>query len=380
MSSTAREKPTSPSYVTLRSAFSGAAAGVVISSLEGEVLHHNSAFAKILGRSQEEIAKANIFDLTHPEDQSNYQLLLADLLALRRPGFVIEKRYVRPDGSSAWVRNSVSLIGEEQTGPRHLISICEDIYRFKLAEQALKNQEHLAALGRLTSSIVHEIRNPLEAAFNLVFLARNSADLDEARKYLVVAEEEIGHAATIAAQGLELHRQASVPIPTDLADLLKSVLVLLKSKLDRSGIHLEFQHSANSPNLMCFPREIRQVCVNLITNAIDAMPEGGDLRIRLRPGCDWRTDRAGVRLTIADKGIGIDPRMRRKIYEAFFTTKGSAGSGLGLWVTANIVKKHQGSIHFRSSNEPGHRGTAFTVIFPIGGAEGKKSGFSESDN
>ena len=116
--------------------------------------------------------------------------------------------------------------------------------------------------------------------------------------------------------------------------------------------------------------------VNLITNAIEAMRGGGKLMLSLRSGIDWRTNRPGVRVTIADTGSGMSPETRRKIYQAFFTTKGPEGSGVGLWVSANIVDKHQGSIHVRSRKTPGASGTVFTVIFPDGGVEGKRPGFT----
>jgi signal transduction histidine kinase len=120
---------------------------------------------------------------------------------------------------------------------------------------------------------------------------------------------------------------------------------------------------------------VRQVFVNLIANAVESMPDGGVLTVKVRPATDWRTGDAGVRITIADTGHGMSLETRKQIYHAFYTTKGSAGSGLGLWVTANIVRKHQGSIHVRSRRLPHSGGTAFTLIFPLSGAEGKNTGF-----
>ena len=131
----------------------------------------------------------------------------------------------------------------------------------------------------------------------------------------------------------------------------------------------------DAPELMCFAGEMRQVFVNLIGNAIESMPGGGQLKVRVRPGTDWRTDDHGVRVTIADTGKGMSIDTRKHIYEAFFTPKGSQGSGLGLWVTSNIVKKHQGCIHVRSRRLPKAGGTLFNLVFPYRGAEGKAAGF-----
>jgi PAS domain S-box-containing protein len=374
MVSRKRKPPAAVRYGEFRKAFRGAAAGIVLLTPTGTILYSNESFARIIDRRPEEIRKLNLFDLIHPEDRSRHQELLKQLLANAIPHFVIEKRYIRPDGSSVWVRNSVSLAGKRPAGTSHLAAICEDVNDRKQAEQAISNQERLAALGRLASAIVHEIRNPLESASNLIFLAQKSTSLEEVRQYLKTAEEEVGRASNIATQGLDFSRQSAAPLLTNLADLLQSVLSLLKGRLTRAHVRVEFVHSG-STELLCFPGEMRQVFVNLIVNAIDAMPGGGRLILRLRLARDWRTNRPGVRVTIADTGVGMSPDIRRRIYQAFFTTKGPEGSGVGLWVTANIVDKHQGSMHVRSRRGSGATGTVFTLILPEGGVGGKAAGF-----
>jgi PAS domain S-box-containing protein len=374
MASLKRKSPADVGGGEFRRTFRGAATGIVIFTPTGSILYSNESFARIVDRGSGDILKFNLFDLIHPEDRSPYQQLLKQLLASEAPHFVIEKRYIRPDGRSVWVRNSVSLAVKQKAGATRLACICEDVNDRKQAEQAISNQEYLAALGRLASAIVHEIRNPLEAASNLIFLAQKSSSIEEARQFLNGAEEEVGRASNIATQGLHFSRQSAAPLLTNLADLMQSVLSLLKSRLMRAHVQVEFGHSG-STELLCFPGEMRQVFVNLIVNAIEAMPNGGRLILKLRAARDWRTNRPGVRVTIADTGIGMSPDIRRRIYQAFFTTKGPEGSGVGLWVTANIVDKHEGSMHVRSRKGSGATGTAFTLIFPEGGVEGKPLGF-----
>ena len=306
-----RKPPAAVGDGEFRKAFPGAATGIIILTPTGTILYSNESFARIVDRRPEEIPKLNLFDLIHPEDRSRHQELLKQLLANAIPHFVIEKRYIRRDGSSVWVRNSVSLAGERPASASHLACICEDINERKQAEQAISNQEHLAALGRLASAIVHEIRNPLEAASNLIFLAQKSSGIEEARQYLNRAEEEVGRATNIATQGLHFSRQSAAPLLTNLADLLQSVLSLLKGRLSRSHVRVEFAHSG-STELLCFPGEMRQVFVNLILNAIDAMPGGGRLILKLRSARDWRTNRPGVRVTIADTGVRDESRNSQK--------------------------------------------------------------------
>ena len=361
-------------HQTISKFFAHAATGFAVTDVHGNVIDANETLARIVDRTPGEISDANLFELTHPEDQCRHRTMLDKLLASEIPGFVIEKRYLRRDGSAVWVRNSVSLVNDEQSKSCHLISICEDISDRKRAEQILEEQEQMAAIGRLTSSIVHEINNPLEAVLNLIFLAQHSADLSEAKSYLKDAAEELGRASEITMQGLQFHRQASSPASTNVAGILQSVLALFKGKFKAARVAVEFQVE-DAPELMCFAGEMRQVFVNLIDNAVESMKDGGQLTIKVRPGTDWWTGEHGVRITIADTGCGMSLETRKRMYDAFYTTKGHGGSGLGLWVTANIVRKHQGAIHVRSKRLARFGGTVFSLVFPYAGAAGKTAGF-----
>ena len=188
------------------------------------------------------------------------------------------------------------------------------------------------------------------------------------------AEEELAHASRITSQGLQFHRQSAAATSTNVVELLRSVLALFAGRLKETRVHADLT-TDDAPELMCFPGEIRQVFVNLISNAIDSMAKGGQLKIRVRPSTDWRTGEHGVRVTIADTGEGMSLETRRHIYQAFFTTKGSQGSGLGLWVTSNIVKKHQGCMHVRSKSASASGGTVFSVVFPYRSAQGTVGGY-----
>jgi PAS domain S-box-containing protein len=356
--------------------FAHAATGFAVTDVHGNVVDANEALARIVDRTPAEISAANLFELIHPEDRAHHRSLLELLLASQIPGFVIEKRYLRRDGSPVWVRNSVSLVSDDRYKSRHLISICEDISQHKRAELALEKQEQMAAIGRLTSSIIHEINNPLEAVLNLIFLAQRAADLEEAMPYLRDAEEELGRASEITAQGLQFHRQSSYPTAANVILIMQSVLALFKEKFRTARVGVELE-TENAPELLCFAGELRQVFVNLIANAVESMENGGQITIRVRSGTDWLTGIRGVRITIADTGSGMSMETRKHMYDAFYTTKGSGGSGLGLWVTARIVRKHRGHIHVRSRRAAQRRGTAFTLVFPYAGAEGKTAGLHE---
>ncbi len=360
----------------IREAFAYAASGMAITNLDGRFEETNVAYQRIVGRTQRELADATILSITHEGDRENCRQHLDRLVSGKLASFVLEKRYVRPDGSEVPVRNSFSLLKDERGLPSHIILICNDVSDQRRAERMLLEREKLAAVGQLASSIAHEINNPLEAVLNLLYLIRTAANLEQAREFAAQAEDEIQRAAQIATQTLHFHRQQSKPTTTSLTSLLESVLILFKGKLRLSNIDVLFR-KRDTPELICYPGEIRQVLANLIRNAIEAMPRGGTLHIRVRPSTDWRTETPGVRVTIADTGHGMSAVTRRLLYDPFFTTKGSLGTGLGLWVSAGILAKHRGSMRLRSCDVPGVSGTAFTLVFPEMGAEGTAPGPSE---
>lgn len=153
-------------------------------------------------------------------------------------------------------------------------------------------------------------------------------------------------------------------------------MFFLRENSGNPSIDVQFEKK-DSPETICYPGEIRQVLANLIRNAIEAMPKGGRLRLRVKPSTDWRTGSRGVRISVADTGHGMSAKTRSRIYDPFFTTKGALGTGLGLWVSAGILAKHRGSMHLRSCDIRGKNGTAFTLIFPEIGAQGKGPGATE---
>ena len=229
--------------------------------------------------------------------------------------------------------------------------------------------EKLAAVGRLASTMAHEINNPLEAVTNLLYLARQASSLDEIQPFLETADAELRRAATITSQALRFHKQAtrSTLCTFDLltGDLFKG----RHGRLKNAGTQVEYRDRTSRP-VLCFEGEIHQVLHNLVTNALDALRGiGGRLLLRGKDGTDWRTGQVGLVLTVADNGSGMSEETRKKVFDAFFTTKGIGGTGLGLWVSKEIIGRHSGRVHLRSSQQGFTRGTVFTVFLPYDAAE-----------
>jgi signal transduction histidine kinase len=232
------------------------------------------------------------------------------------------------------------------------------------AELALIQSEKLAVVGRLASSIAHEINNPLESVTNLIYLAQVSDTLEQARGYLTTAEIELRRAAAITSQTLRFHRQATSPQLMKVADLTDTVLSIYQGRINNAHIRIE-RRNRSRRKVHCFDGEIRQVLSNLVGNALDVMPSGGRLLLREREATNWRTGETGVSITIADDASGMSPSVQARIFNPFFTTKGVTGTGLGLWVSKEIVERHRGLLNVRSSQSPAHHGTVFTLFLPF---------------
>jgi signal transduction histidine kinase len=245
-----------------------------------------------------------------------------------------------------------------------IVTFSRDITSRKKAEAALLVSEKLAAVGRLASSISHEINNPLEAVTNLLYLARHTADHADIQLYLNQAEQELRRIAILANQTLRFRKQSSIPQPILCADLFAGVLSLLEGKVKNSGIHVA-RRDRNPTPIHVFEGDIRQVLSNIIGNAIDATPRNGRLVLRSRPATHWPTSRPGTLLTIADTGRGMPPEVLARVFEPFYTTKGIVGTGLGLWISKDIFDRHHGQLKIRSSQHPTHTGTVVQLFLPL---------------
>ncbi len=265
-----------------------------------------------------------------------------------------EYRTIRPDGQMNWVvvRGSVEYDGSGR--PLRMVGMCMDVSNRKRTEQALRQTEKLAAAGRLAATIAHEINNPLEAVTNLIYLAKAENKPESLRPLLEMADRELQRIGHITRQTLGFYREAGSPVQLEISEIVRSVVAIFQNKLDSRGIVADIE--ADKPVYAHgVSGELRQVFANLLGNAVDASPAGSSIRIRIK-----QVGKA-AQVSIADAGAGIGENVRTQIFEPFFTTKKDVGTGLGLWVSKQIVEKHGGSIRFRSRNTAEKSGTVFVV-------------------
>src|ERR1700728_2653112 len=229
----------------------------------------------------------------------------------------------------------------------------------------LRENQKLITIGRLAASIAHEINNPLESITNLLYLLGEEKNLSPSvSTYLALAQRELDRVAQISRQTLKFSRETAGPVRSHIDELLEEVLALYSRRIMDKNLRIERQYDCPE-EAMVFPGEMRQVLSNLVTNAVEASSLHGRLHLRVRCTRSW-TDPGvrGVRVSVGDNGSGIPPEVQRRLGEAFFTTKGQRGTGLGLWGTRSIVQRYGGEIQLRSSVHPERHGTVFSIFLP----------------
>ncbi|HET8636727.1 MAG TPA: PAS domain-containing protein [Acidobacteriaceae bacterium] len=301
----------------------------------------------------------------HPDDLEFMDALFHETSTHARP-FCCEYRIVRPDGDVRWVEAQARYETNAEGKAVRMLGVMADITHRKQAQDVLLRTEKLAAAGRLAASIAHEINNPLEAITNLLYLIAHANDLDTAQLQAQRALDEVLRVSRITQQTLKFHRQSEPASKVRLSEIIEDVVELSRGRLANAhvAIHRRYQ---DDPELECLAGDLRQVFANLISNSLDAMGQsGGSLVIRLRRARSWRAPHVpGLRISILDTGCGMDAQTRRRIYEPFFTTKRESGTGLGLWLTSEIIERQQGSLHVWSSQLAGRSGTAFSIFLPF---------------
>jgi PAS domain S-box-containing protein len=330
-------------------------------SQDGTIQSWNDGAKRIFDWSPQEVVGRYIALLIHEDAMTE----MHDAISLLSCGIQVTKDLtgVRRDGSTLAL--SVSLTPHLEA-PGTLVAfsaIIRDVTSQKVSERALLQNEKLASVGRMASSIAHEINNPLEAVTNLLYILQSHPLAPESLNLVTMAQEELARVSQITTQTLRFYKQSSRRAPVDVEALVQSVFALYRARLANAGITATNDSKRASP-LLCFDGELRQIIVNLVANAYDAMKSGGTLTIRCRDTMLFSNGHSELRITVADTGTGMDAPTLRRLFEPFFTTKGIGGTGLGLWITQNLVKKNQGRICVRSSIKPGKRGTVFALTFP----------------
>jgi PAS domain S-box-containing protein len=339
--------------------FEEAPVGIALLDEEGRIIQSNAKLHAMIGLDGAALKKTCFYDHIHCEDIDELSGQHVDVLQEDAQICKLECRLVRPDEETVWVQITGARVDEPLDHSPMTLVMIDDITEERAAQLALVQTEKLALTGRLATSLAHEINNPLQTAIGCLGLAEEAKERDaNIDLYLQMASQELKRAANIIIRLRDLNRRSKEGDrePTDVREVIRQVIAITRKRCEERGVSVQTDLGVNVPDIQAVPDRLQQVFLNLILNAIDAMPNGGTLSVRILP----LMPSDGVKIIIKDTGIGIPPKDQPHIFEAFQTTK-SDGLGLGLFISQSIIEDHGGTIDVNSQPKVGSR---FVIRLP----------------
>ncbi len=336
--------------------------GVISVDEEGRIVTFNRSAERIYGFRESDIRGKPFSEIFKIESGDNGQKQsLLDTLHLGKIYTDQELWCYDKDGHKLPVSINTSLVKDEEGRNIGAVGVFRDLREIKALQERLRRADRLAAIGRLASGIAHEIRNPLGSIKGFAQILKGKLSSDEKNeKYIDIIVKETDRLNKVVSELLDFARPKEFKLkPIDINSLLRDIIALVEqdARLQNIKIVKDFTPSLNS--LMLDEEQMKQALLNIILNGLQAMDEGGELRITTEI-----EDKEGgkyVNLIIADTGVGIDPENLDKLFDPFFTTKGR-GTGLGLSIAHRIITEHQGLIEVESQRG---KGSTFTIKIPL---------------
>jgi PAS domain S-box-containing protein len=308
-----------------------------------------------------------IFPIFHEYEGTTVENPVQTVLRIGEVVRLANHTVLRPEGAPEIpIEDSAAPIRDDGGKIVGVVLVFRDVSREKRSREALRRADRLATAGRLAATIAHEVNNPLEAIWNLLYLVRTSPNLPpELLEPLTSAEQELERVSHISKQALGFYKDTTVPVRTNICKLVDSVLKMFESRFSTREVKLQKKY-IDCPEFLVMQGEIRQVVSNLLSNSLDAVEKGGSIAVSVGPVNNNGV--AGVEVQVQDNGPGIPAENLERIFEPFFTTKQDVGTGLGLWVARGIVERHGGSIRAYQTGNDGARGATVCVFLPATGA------------
>jgi PAS domain S-box-containing protein len=346
---------------------------VIACDTDGNIVFMNFIAEKLTGWKESEAHARSLHEVFPIFNEDTRAPVENPVDKVRRLGTVVglanHTFLVSKNGTEICIDDSGAPIRDSSGTMIGVVLVFRDITERRMSEGALMRAEKLAAAGRLAASVAHEVNNPLEGLTNLVYIARRSDELEEVRHLLSQAENELNRIAHITRQSLGFYRETSIATHFSPAAVVREVSDFYANRAASLGVTL-LVNTNTEREVLGAAGELRQVLSNLLANGLDACSKGDTIRLEANSATDPRDrTRLGVRISVADTGFGIAPEHIGSIFEPFFTTKKDTGTGLGLWVSRELVEKHGGRLRVRSRNLP-KCGTVFSIFLPIQGGAG----------
>jgi two-component system, cell cycle sensor histidine kinase and response regulator CckA len=368
--------------------FEGSAIGIGICHFDGRILEANPMLSQMLGYSQQELTGGRAVELypelrreIHSANLSPDERLLGELMRGERASVETEKYYRRKDGSELWGHLTVSLGCDVDHRPAFLIVMLADATERKRVEEHLREAEKMEVIGRLAGGIAHDFNNLLTgillycdlltAGLENGGLTRGAWERSELSQHIEEVRMAGQQGAALTRQLLTIARKQAAELhPIAINEIVTSTQHLLQRLIGEHielAVELDPALDSGAGIVLADPAQLRQVLLNLVLNARDAMPQGGKITLSTRPAefpksAGRDNVRRAVSLTVQDNGCGMDTETRARLFEPFFSTKKPGeGTGLGLATVQRIVTEAGGTIMVLSESG---QGTCIEVFLP----------------
>jgi PAS domain S-box-containing protein len=339
---------------------------VIATDETGQVTFLNSIAEELIGRSLDYARGRSIEEVFPIFNETSHEVVENPVKKVMELGRIVglanHTVLKRSDGTFIPIEDSAAPIRDLSQKLIGVVLVFRDATFERKSQEMLRKSEKLAAAARLAATVAHEINNPLEAVGNLIYLTKGTPGLPESViENLALAEQELERVSHISRQTLGFYRESSTPDRIHMQTLIESVLKIYSNKLSTKNIALKVEFG-ECPPVHGMTGELKQVMSNLISNAADAVSENGKIWVNIK--CVEGVSGKAVHVVVEDDGPGIAVDHMERIFEPFFTTKKDVGTGLGLWVTKEIIDRHRGSIKVSSRSDKGASGAVFNVVLP----------------
>ena len=343
--------------------------GVIACDAEGAVTLMNPVAQQLTGWSEEEAKGRPLPEVFHIVNEHTRLPVENPVEKVIRTGTVVglanHTMLLHRNGYEACIEDSAAPLRNAAGEISGIVLVFRDGTERRSSQKALMRAEKLAAAGKLAASIAHEVNNPLECLTNLLYLAGHGKDLTEVHHWLEQAQAVVNRLSHITRRTLGFYRESARASVYRPAEVVEEVLAFYVPEALSKNVRLEAQIRTQRET-WGVPGELRQVLSNLLTNSLDAMPGGGMIRLSISDTIAFNDRRKeGVRIVVADTGSGIPGALLRRVFEPFFTTKVETGTGLGLWVSKELIEKQGGTLQVRSRTEGEKHGTVFSIFIPL---------------
>lgn len=314
---------------------------IMVVTNDKEIVYASPSYEKAIGMAPEEMIGKSFMDFVCPEEKEFNERIFQQLLHTKEP-LIFQHKLELPEGE-LFAEYNISPIFNEKNEIESFVSVGRNITERVKNDEVMRNLDRLSIIGQLAAGVAHEIRNPLTSLKGFSKLLKDLTDKEKQEYYLSIITNELDRIDMIVNEFMSLAKPQAIQFqPVNLLSIIESTVNILHPQAILHNVEIKNHFRKNDIEILCSRNQLKQVFVNFLKNAIEAMPNGGQVHIRVK-----KIKGGGVQICITDEGVGIDAELMHYLGTPFYTTK-DKGIGLGLTVSNKIIQEHGGTMKIDS--------------------------------